>query len=258
MSKGKKVALVLLIVLVLIVVGLAIIIPMLFNIDRYRPQVAAQIQQETGKPAQIGRLALTILPEVAIRVDDFSLGNPRGFPTGDFVKARKIYAVVNPFALLHRKVEITSLELDDLALDMLENTHGKWNFENSPAKDPPPPDPPGDSSASFTLGIISKLTVERGQFAAASLLASGVPGPALVEAHGTSIDLREVNLNAFTTASLRGPASAPGELALLAGWLNPMVYAADPEGPAVAQGTLKADTLHIGNVDVTKVKSKIR
>ncbi|HMD87040.1 MAG TPA: AsmA family protein [Terriglobia bacterium] len=258
MSKGKKVTLILVIVLVLIVVGLAIIIPMLFNVDRYRPQVAAQIQQETGKPAQIGRLALTILPEVAIRVDDFSLGNPAGFPTGDFAKAKKIYVVVNPFALLHRKVEITSLEMDDLTIDMLENAHGKWNFENSPAKDPPPPDPPGDSSASFTLGIISKLTVERGQFAAASLLASGVPGPSLMEVHGASIDLRQVNFNALTNASLREPASAPGELALLAGWLNTIVYAADPVGPAVAQGSLKADTMHIGNVDVTKVKSKIR
>ena len=258
MSKGKKVALVVVIVLVLIVVGLAIIIPMLFNVDRYRPQVAAQIQQETGKPAQIGRLALTILPEVAIRVDDFSLGNPSGFPTGDFVKAKKIYAVVNPFALLHRKVEITSLELDDLTLDMLENTHGKWNFENPPAKAPPPPDPPGDSSASFTLGIISKLTVERGQFAAASLLASGVPGPSLMEVHGASIDLRQVDLNAFTTASLREPASAPGELAAVTGWLNTIVYAADPEGPAVAQGTLKADALQFGDLGVTKLKSKVR
>jgi uncharacterized protein involved in outer membrane biogenesis len=258
MSKGKKVALVVVIVLVLIVVGLAIIIPMLFNIDRYRPQVAAQIQQETGKPAQIGRLALTILPVVAIRVDDFSLGNPSGFPTGDFVKAKKIYAVVNAFALLHRKVEITSLELDDLTLDMLEDTHGKWNFENPPAKAPTPPDPQGDSSASFTLGIISKLTVVRGEFTAASLLASGVPGPSLMEVHGAAIDLREVNLNAMTTASLREPASAPGELAALAGWLDTIVYAADPEGPAVAQGTIKVDASQFGPLAVTKLKSKFR
>jgi len=258
MSKGKKVALVLLVVLVLIVVGLAIIIPMIFDIDRYRPQVAAQIQQETGKPAQIGRLALTILPEVAIRVDDFSLGNPTGFPTGDFVKAKKIYAVVNAFALMHRKVEITSLELDDLTLDMLEDTHGKWNFENPSAKADPPPDPPGDSSASFTLGIISQLTVTRGEFAAASLLASGVPGPALMEVHGASIDLHDVNLNAMTTASLREPKSAPGELAALAGMLNMVVYAADPEGPAVAQGNIKIDASQFGPIVVTKLKSKIR
>jgi len=259
MSTGKKAALILVIVLVLIVVGLAIIIPRLFNIDRYRPQVAAQIRQETGKPAQIGRLALTILPQVAIRVDDLSLGNPPSFPPGDFVKAKRIYAVVNPFALLHHKVEITSLELDDLTLDLLEDTHGKWNFENSPAEDPPPPDPPGDNrGAAFTLGVISKLTVARGQFSAASLLASGVPGPSLIEVHGAAIDLRQVYLLALTTASRRELASAPGPLAAAAGWLNPIAYAADAEGPAVAQGTFKADALQFGDLSVTKLKSQVR
>ena len=259
MSKGKKVALIVVVVLVLIVVGLAIIIPMLLNIDRYRPQVIAQIQAETGKPVQIGRLDLTILPQVAIRVDDFSMGNPTGFPTGDFVKAKKILAVVNASALLHRSVEITSLELDDLTLNMLEDTHGKWNFENPPAKEAPPAEAAGGkSSASFTLGVISKLTIARGQFSAASLLASGVPGPSLMNVHGAAIDLRDVNLNALTTASLREPASAPGELASVAGWLDTVVYAADAHGPMVAQGTLRADALQFADIDVTKLKSKVR
>ena len=89
MSKGKKVALAIVVELVLVIVGLAIIIPLLLNVDRYRPQVIAQIQQETGKPVQIGRLDLTILPQVAIRVDDFSLGNPAGFPTGRFCEGQE-------------------------------------------------------------------------------------------------------------------------------------------------------------------------
>ncbi len=259
MSKGKKVALIIVIVLVVIVVGLAIVLPRIFQIDRYRPQVAAQLQQETGKPVQIGHLDLTILPKLAIRADDFALGNPAGFPTGNFVQAKKIYAVVDASALLHRRVQINSLEVDDLVLNMLEDTHGKWNFENPPAKDSPPPQQPaGNGGASFTLGVISKLTIARGQFSAAELFASGVPGPPLVDVHGASIDLRDVNLNALTTASLGRPAHAPGELAVMTNWLNTVVYAAEPAGPAVAQGTIKADALHFGNVEVTKLKSKIR
>ncbi len=259
MSKGKKIALALLIVVVIVVVGLAIIVPMLFNIDHYRPQVVAQIQQETGKTAQIGHLALTILPRVGIRVDAFSLGNPAGFPAGDFVRARKIYAVVHASALLHRTVEITSLELDDLTVNMLENTHGTWNFENPPAKNVPPvADPPGPGSASFKLGIISKLTVVRGEFAAANLLASGAPGPALMQVHGASINLHQVDLNALTTTSLRAPASTPATFAAMPDWLNPIVYAADAQGPEVAQGAIKADALAFGPMNVTKFQSKFR
>jgi uncharacterized protein involved in outer membrane biogenesis len=259
MSKGKKLALILVIGLVAVVGGLAIIVPMFSHVDRFRPQVIAQIQQETGKPVQIGRLDLTLLPQVAIRVDDFVLGNPAGFPTGDFLKAKKIYVVVDPFALLHHKVQITSLELDDLTLNMLEDTHGRWNFENPPPHDAPPARPAGGSgSAAFRLGVISRLSIGRGQFAAASLLASGAPGPTLMDVHGASIDLHDVNLNALTTTAQRGPASAPGELPGLAGWFNTTVYAADPLGPAVAQGTLKADALQFGDITVTKLKSKVR
>ena len=259
MSKGKKIALIVLMVLAVVIVGPAVIIPMLFNVDRYRPQVVAQIQKETGKPVAIGRLDLTILPRVAIRVDDFSLGNPAGFPTGDFVKAKKILAAVDAFALLHHKVEITSLELDDLTLDMLEDTHGRWNFENPPAQAEAPSTPSGNNSASFTLGVISKLSVERGQFTAANLLASGAPGPSLVEVHGAEIVLHDVNLNAMaSTASLRAPASMPGEFAAMKSGFNAVVYAADASGPAVAEGTIKADTLLFGPLSVTKLKSKFR
>jgi uncharacterized protein involved in outer membrane biogenesis len=262
MSKGKKVALVAVIVLVLIVVGLAIVIPMMFDVDHFRPQVAAQIQQETGKPAHIGHLALTLRPVTAIRVDDFSLENPAGFPSGNFVAAKKIYVVVDPFALLHHQVEITSLELDDLTLNMLEDTHSRWNFENAPAQSSPPPAPAGggsaSSSASFTLGVISKVTVARGQFSAASLLPSGKRGPSLVNVHGASIELHQVDLNAFTTASLREPVTPPAALAKLKALLSTVAYAANTQGPEVAQGTVSADALQFGDVDVTKLKSQVR
>jgi uncharacterized protein involved in outer membrane biogenesis len=259
MSKAKKIALVVLIFLVVIVAGLAIVVPLLVDVDRYRPQVAAQIQRETGKPVAISRLTLTILPRVAIRVDDFSLGNPAGFPTGDFVKAKKIYAVVSASALLHHQVEILSLEFDGLALNMWEDTHGRWNFENPPRTATAPASPSANGGASFTLGVISRLRVARGQFTAASLLASGAPGPSLVEIHGAAIDLHDVNLNAMTaTASLRAPASAPNGLAILKGWFNTRVYAADTNGPAAAEGTMKADALLFGPINVTKLKSRIR
>jgi hypothetical protein len=258
MSTGKKVALSLLIALVVIVVGLAIVIPLLLDVDRYRPEVAAHIQQETGKPAQIGHLGLTILPQVAIRVDDFALGNPPGFPSGDFVKARRISAIVDIFALLHRKVVVNSLKLDDPAINLLSDVHGKWNFENATAKSAASADPPADEKASFTLGVISKVSIEGGQVVAANLLASGAPGPAFMEVHGASLDLRQVDLNAFTTASLGRPASPPGALAALAGWLRTVVYAAAPPAPLVAQGTLKANSLKFGALGVTKLKSKVR
>jgi uncharacterized protein involved in outer membrane biogenesis len=257
MSTGKKIGLGILIFFVVIVVGLIIVVPRLVDIDRYRPQVVARLQEETGKPVEIGRLALTILPQVSIRVDDFALGNPPGFPKGDFVRAQRIYAVVDAGALWNRQVVITSLQLDKPTINLLSDIRGKWNFEN-PAKPSSPAAPPAGNPAGFTLGVISKATVRGGELKAANLLASGRPGPNFFEARAVTIALEQVDLNAFVTAASASfvPRGTPRP-STAGGFGATVLYAAPPAQPA-AQGTLQADSLRFGTLQATRVKSKLR
>jgi len=258
MSSPKKILLGIVIVLVVIVIGLAIIVPLLVDVDRYRPQLAAYLQQQTGKPAEIGHLALTVFPTLAIRVDDFSLGNPPGFPRGYFVKTRRIYARVDAGALWDRRVIIESLELDDPAINLLSDVRGKWNFENAaPAKKSA--DPPKGEKPLFTLGVISKVVISGGDLAAANLLASGRPGPTFFQAHDVSSTLEQVDLNAFTESAAARSAEAP-EFASHSpnGGFSSLAYAAGARPQPAAQGTLKAKSLRFGTLEITSVKTRIR
>ena len=262
MSKGKKIGLGILIVLVVLLIAVAVLVPLLINIDRYRPEVAKRLQEETGKPVEIGKLSLHVFPEVSIHVDDFSMGNPRGFPEGDFVKARRISAVVDAGALWDRKVIIKSLELDDPVLNILQDARGKWNFENPPAPAKVKEDP-ADSPSSFTLGVISKVTISNAQLKAANLLTSGREGPAYFKGQDVTLELTDVDLNAFSgaSASLRPPALPSGnrEPSLLSSlWQTTLLLAADNERKPAAQGTLAAKSLNFSNLEVTSVKSKLR
>jgi hypothetical protein len=192
-------------------------------------------------------------------VEDFRLGNPPGFPQGDVVKARRIYAVVDATALWHRQVVIKSLELNDLAINLLSDVRGKWNFEN-----PPTPAHVSKTAASepssFTLGVISKVSMSGGELRAATLLASGRPGPTFFEARAVAIDLEDVDLNAFiapTAASFVPPENSPDWLAR-AGLGATLLYAAAPPPTPAAQGTLKAQSLRFGTLQATSVRSKLR
>jgi len=259
MSTGKKIALGVFIFFVVLVVGLVIAVPMLIDIDRYRPQVVARLQEETGKPAEIGRLALTLLPKLSIRVDNFALGNPPGFPKGDFVRARRIYAVVDAGALWNRQVVITSLQLDEPIINLLSDVRGTWNFENPP-KAGDVSKPAANEPAAFTLGVISSASIKGGELKAANLLASGRPGPNFFEAHAVGIDLADVDLNAFiatAAASLIPPADAGHALAWASLEAVP-VYAAEPPAKPAAQGTLTAEVLRFGTLQATSVKTKLR
>jgi hypothetical protein len=259
MSKGKKVLLGVIIVLVVLLVGIAVIIPLLINIDRYRPQVAARIREQTGKPVQIGRLSLSIFPSVSIRVDDFVLGNPEGFPNGQFVKARQILAVVDAGALWRRQVVITSLELDDPVLNLLQDARGRWNFENPPKPRGSKPDS-GNGPSSFTLGVISKVRIQGGQLSAANLIGAGRIGPAYFQSRDVSIELEQVDLGGFvgTPAAALGPLSPVLNLQHLSGFGPTLLFAAGPQSRPVAQGTLSAAELRFGMLRATSVKSKLR
>jgi AsmA protein len=256
MTTGKKIALGVLVFLVVVVVGLAIAIPFLFDIDRYRPRVAAHIEEVTGKPAAIGKLTLTFFPKLSIRVDDFVLGNPSGFPKGDFLKTRRIYAEVDGGALWDREVVIQSIELNDPVINLLSNHRGKWNFENPPA--PKATKKADDDPSAFTLGVISKVALSGGQLSAANVLSRGRKGATYFQARDVSIDLEDVDLNAFiasSSAALAPPASPLDSL--FAGLGTTLAYAA-PDAKPAAQGDLRAKSLRFGHMQLTGVRTKLR
>jgi hypothetical protein len=199
MSRGRKIALGIVVVLVVIVLGLAIVVPLLVDVDRYRPQVIAHVEEETGKPAQIGHLSLTVFPSVAIRIDDFKLGNPPGFPPGDFVDVHRISVVVDAGALWDRQVVIKSLELDEPTINLLGDAQGHWNFENQPKKPVVKQTSAGEKPL-FTLGVIAELIVKGAHLSVSDVVSPDRAGPAYSEGRGVSIRLQQVDLNAFTAS----------------------------------------------------------
>jgi uncharacterized protein involved in outer membrane biogenesis len=259
MSTRKKVILGILIFLVVTVVALVFIAPLLFDVDRYRPQVASLIEEQTGKPAEIGHLALTVFPSLSIRVDDFALRNPSGFPQGYFVKAQRIYAVVDAGGLWDHQVVIKSLDLDTPAISLLSDDKGNWNFESKPSSAKADPDPPGQKPL-FALGVISNVKITKGKISVANLLPSGQSGPVFIEAEGVSSQLRQVDLDAFTESASVHPDAIPSEPQAVseAGWLTSVAYATDQSGKLVAEGTLKMDSLHVMNLVLTHVKTNLR
>jgi uncharacterized protein involved in outer membrane biogenesis len=212
----------------LIVVGIAgllllvliFVVPALIHVDRYRPQLISYLQEKTGKQVEIGRLALTFFP-VAIHIDHFGVKNPPIFPRGYVVQVARIDAELSLVALLHRRVAIKSLVLEDPVLNLTSDPDGPWNFENPQAK---------DSQGSFPLVVISRVQIKGGQLVASNLLPSDAAGPIFFEAHEISCDLEQVDL---------------------AGIMNPSSSSMD------GQGSLKAGLLRFGWVEARNLDSKL-
>ncbi|MGA2076742.1 MAG: AsmA family protein [Terriglobia bacterium] len=235
MSKRTKILLAIVVFLIVALVVIVVVVPRIFDVDRYRPQVAALIETQLGRRATIGHLAFTVLPRLSIRADDFTLKNPAGFPQGDFVKAHRIYAVVDAASFWRHQVVIKSLDLEGPTISLLSGRKGKWNSGDPPSPAEPAPDPPGDKPL-FTLGTISNVRISKGNLSIANLLPSGEAGPAFVEADGVTSQLRRFDLNVLTESA----------------------QAQNPQSSLVTEGTFEVNALHVSNLSMTKVKSNLR
>jgi uncharacterized protein involved in outer membrane biogenesis len=205
----------------LLVLALLFVAPALLQVDRYRPQVISYLQDNTGKEVEIGRLTLTFFP-LSLHIDHFGVKNPAIFPRGYVVQVARIDAVFSAGALLHRRVVITSLVLEDPVLNLTSDPDGPWNFEN--------PDAQAVQTA-LPLEVISRVQIRRGHLIASNLLPSDAAGPIFFEAHEVSADLEQVNLM---------------------GIIDPSSSSMD------GRGSLKAGHLRLGRVEVSNLKSTLR
>ena len=196
--------------------------PFWFDLDHYRPQIVSYFEQATGKKVEIGRLSLTLLPQPTIHFVSFAVKSLRLFPPSYILKVPNADAVLDFWAILHRKVVIKSVALDQPQINIISDPDGPWNFENPASQ---------NSKNLFPLGIIDKVTIHRGQLIASNLLPSDAQGPIFLEAFDINSELDRVDL-----AAIVNPASSA---------LNGL-------------GRWKAGKLRFASVSATNVDAKFR
>jgi uncharacterized protein involved in outer membrane biogenesis len=221
MAFRHKTGLILALIAAVLLTALLFVAPALINVDRYRSKVIAYLVQKTGKQIEIGRLALSFSP-LSIRIDGFGAKNPPLFPPGYIVQIARIDADLDAAALLHRRVVIKSLVLDKPVIHLISDPDGPWNFENPQTK---------TTGKMLPLGTIGNVQLKGSEVTVSNLLPSDAPGPVLLEAHGISSDLTEVNLEAIL----------------------------DPSSSSVdGVGTLKTDRFRFGAIHATHVNAKLK
>jgi AsmA protein len=171
-----------------VLIVLTVLVPTLLNADRYRTKVISYLEKKTGKKVEIGRLALTFSPGLAIQVDDFGVKSPPLFPPSYIVKVARIDARLDLGALLHRQVVIKSLVLEQPIINLVSDPDGPWNFENPGAQNTP---------STLLFGVVSRVEIKHGDVTVSNLLPSDAAGPVFFEAHDISSELENVNVDAI-------------------------------------------------------------
>lgn len=115
---------------VVIVVLLAIILPPLINVNRYRNRVTAAISQAVGRPVTVSHISLELLPAPGLVLSDFVVFDDPSFSAEPMLHADSVNASLRLTSLWRGRLEIGSLDLDNASLNLVRRDDGHWNLED--------------------------------------------------------------------------------------------------------------------------------
>ncbi len=123
----RKWGIVVLVAVVLLVVA-ALIVPHLVNINQYHNQIQAQLEKRLGRQVALGNMSLSLFPPSFV-VDNATISeDPRLATSRPFAEAEKLAVSVKFWPLLHKDVEVKSLELTRPHIELIRDAQGVWNF----------------------------------------------------------------------------------------------------------------------------------
>ncbi len=111
-----------------LVLLLVLLLPHLIDINQYRGEIQAQLQNRLHRPVQFGALSMTSFP-VRVEVRNVTLGeDPRFRSNLPFAKIGELDISVNLLPLLSKSISISSLTLKRPEIELIKDQAGVWNF----------------------------------------------------------------------------------------------------------------------------------
>jgi AsmA protein len=107
-----------------------IVLPMVLDVEKYKPQIEQQVAKATGRTFKLGGdLKPSIFPWIGLRLSDLHLGNPSGFKEKDFVSVASFEVRVKLLPLLSRNIEVKRFVMNKPVIVLEKRKDGEVSWE---------------------------------------------------------------------------------------------------------------------------------
>jgi AsmA protein len=131
MAKPIKIVLAVIGVLLLVVVVAVFAAAALFDPNDYRDKITETVKKQTGRTLTLGDIKLNVFPWLKVRLADVSFSNAPGFGDGPMAQVKEAQVGVQLMPLLlDRQVQVSTVTLDGLKLDLAKDASGKTNWDD--------------------------------------------------------------------------------------------------------------------------------
>src|SRR5574337_999587 len=117
--------------IIAVIVILIIVLPFVINPNDFKPQIAKAVKDKTGRDLSIpGDIKLSIFPWLGAQIGPMALGNAPGFGNTPFASINETDVHVKFWPLLRGKIEVGTVKLDGLQLDLERDARGRNNWQD--------------------------------------------------------------------------------------------------------------------------------
>jgi len=154
-----------LLIIVLVVIGL-IALPFVVDPNDYKQEISEQVEKATGRKLTLnGDIGLSVFPWIALELGPLSLSNAEGFKAESFAKVEATQVRIKLLPLLSKQLEMDTVVLDGLVLNLEKNKAGKTNWDDlansdSSSKETKTTEKDQSDSTAPALGAISIAGVQ--------------------------------------------------------------------------------------------------
>ncbi len=138
---------------IVLLLGAAAALPLLFDANSFRPQIQSALESSLKRKIDLGTLGLKFYP-LSVKVNDVKVAEDDKYSsTIPFLTASEILVNLDLRSLLNKQVKVDALTIIRPTVNLIRNAEGKWNYESVGQQN----ESGGDSTLSFT-----ELTVQDG------------------------------------------------------------------------------------------------
>jgi len=145
-------------ILVVALLVVALCLPLLIDVDRFKPMLESELSTALNREVKLGNLKFSLLAG-EVTADDLSIAEDQAFGKPAFIRAKSLAvgAQIWPF-LTSRKLIVTYLTIDRPEIALVQTPSGNWNFSSlGAAKTPPKAPEPGTAPLNLEVKLV-KIT----------------------------------------------------------------------------------------------------
>ena len=138
MKKPLKIVLIVVVSLIVLVALLLAGVVLFVDPNDFRGQISSQVEKHTGRELAIGNIDLSVFPWLGLELSQVALSNAPGFGEAPFARVEETEVRVKLLPLLGRELEVKTIRIQDLTLNLARNTQGVTNWDDLTAGDQAP------------------------------------------------------------------------------------------------------------------------